>query len=79
MTQTRTRPSAGLIDDMEREDNRRGYEAEPEALASFHRLVKDLRLDGDRRAVLVGRRARRTRAEMTFTPASANSTVGEER
>ncbi|MFB7428746.1 hypothetical protein ACFC0K_36290 [Streptomyces hydrogenans] len=65
MTQTIARPSAGLIDEMEREDNRRGYEAEPESLAAFHQLVRYLRLDGDRRATAAGRLARRTFAQMT--------------
>lgn len=29
---TRTRPSAGVIEDIEREDDRRGYEPEPEGV-----------------------------------------------
>ncbi|WP_435609665.1 hypothetical protein [Streptomyces sp. C10-9-1] len=56
-----TRPRAGIIDDIERED-RRGYE--PEELATFHQLVRHLTADGDRRAARAGRRARRTLAQM---------------
>ncbi|MGA5498713.1 hypothetical protein ACPCSP_30635 [Streptomyces cinereoruber] len=48
--------------DMERDDNDRGYEREPEA--RFHALLKDLVADGDRRARSVGRQARRTREQM---------------
>ncbi|MHB6912793.1 hypothetical protein [Streptomyces sp. DB-54] len=65
MTRTVPRLSAGIIDDIEREDNKKGYE--PENLAAFHRLVRHLTTDGDRRAAHAGRQARRTRAQMTIT------------
>ncbi|WP_236246851.1 hypothetical protein [Streptomyces sp. CC210A] len=55
-------PRAGIIDDIEREDTARGLE--PDDAAAFHRLVRHLVVDGDRRARLAGRRARRTFAEM---------------
>ncbi|MFE3770839.1 hypothetical protein [Streptomyces sp. NPDC059122] len=58
------RPSAGIIDDIEREDNQKGYESEN--LATFHQLVRHLTADGDRRAARDGRQARRTRAQMTL-------------
>ncbi|MFC7979830.1 hypothetical protein ACFUT3_31920 [Streptomyces cinereoruber] len=48
--------------DMERDDNNRGYEREPEA--RLHQLVQHLVADGDRRARTVGRPARRTREQM---------------
>ncbi|MFJ3505013.1 hypothetical protein [Streptomyces sp. NPDC090135] len=48
--------------DMERDDNDRGYEREPEA--RFHALVQHLVADGDRRARAVGCPARRTREQM---------------
>ncbi|MEV7675889.1 hypothetical protein [Streptomyces sp. NPDC088752] len=48
--------------DMERDDNGRGYEREPEA--RFHALLKDLVADGDRRAHKTGRPARRTLDQM---------------
>ncbi|MBB1258302.1 hypothetical protein [Streptomyces alkaliterrae] len=51
---------AGLYEDMERDDDQRGYEDEPEA---FYRLIKHLVADGDQRAAAAGRRAPRTRAE----------------
>ncbi|WP_435191310.1 hypothetical protein [Streptomyces sp. bgisy126] len=51
-----------IAKDMERDDNGRGYEREPEA--RFHALLKDLVADGDRRARAVGRPARRTREQM---------------
>lgn len=60
-----TRPCAGIIDDIEREDDRRDYE--PEELATFHQLVRHLTADGDRRAARAGRRARRTLAQMGVT------------
>ncbi|MFE2015646.1 hypothetical protein [Streptomyces sp. NPDC059491] len=63
MAQTLPRPSAGIVDDIEREDNRRGFE--PEDLAAFHALVRHLTSDGDRRAACAGRAARRTLAQMT--------------
>ncbi|MER7761340.1 hypothetical protein [Streptomyces sp. NPDC097619] len=53
---------AGVLDDMEREDNRRGFERDE--TDSFHQLVAQLVADGDRRADVGGRRARRTLAEM---------------
>ncbi|MFJ8692822.1 hypothetical protein [Streptomyces roseolilacinus] len=56
-------PRAGIVDDMERDDNRRGYERdETDAL---HQLVRHLVADGDRQVRLAVRRARRTLGEMT--------------
>ncbi|MFF5131025.1 hypothetical protein ACFY41_29390 [Streptomyces syringium] len=57
------RPSAGIIDDIEDADNKKGFE--PDDLTAFHQLVRHLVVDGDRRAADVGRKARRTLAEMT--------------
>ncbi|WP_228978449.1 hypothetical protein [Streptomyces sp. DH12] len=54
-------PRARILDDIERDDNARGLE--PDDDAAFHRLVQHLVADGDRRARLAGRRARRTLAE----------------
>ncbi|MET9804663.1 hypothetical protein [Streptomyces sp. NPDC006368] len=64
MTRTRSLPAvrAGIIDDIERDDNRRGFERDE--TDAFHRLVRHLVADGDRRAQHNGRRARRTLAEM---------------
>ncbi|MFF9345326.1 hypothetical protein ACF1CG_36905 [Streptomyces sp. NPDC014773] len=57
------RPQAGVIDDIERDDDARGYE--PEArLTQLHGLVRHLTADGDRRAALAGRQAPRTLAQM---------------
>ncbi|MEW1639282.1 hypothetical protein AB0469_35160 [Streptomyces sp. NPDC093801] len=64
MTRAVPRPDAGIIDDIEREDNKRGFE--PEDLTAFHQLVRHLTADGDRRAARAGRTARRKLAEMTF-------------
>lgn len=55
---------AGIVDEIEREDNQRGYE--PDDLTAFHQLVRHLTADGDRRAASAGRKARRTLAEMTL-------------
>ncbi len=63
MTRVVPRPKAGIIDDIEREDNKKGFE--PDDLTAFHQLVRHLTADGDRRAARAGRRARRTLAEMT--------------
>ena len=63
--------SLGLIDDMTEEDDRRGFEAEPDPLTQFYGLVRHLRLDGDRRAAVAGRRAPRTVAEMRARLAAA--------
>ncbi|MGN5392455.1 hypothetical protein [Streptomyces sp. JL7001] len=63
MTRVVPRPNAGIIDDIEREDNKKGFE--PEDLAAFHQLVRHLTADGDRRAARAGRKARRKLAEMT--------------
>ncbi|MFD4392589.1 hypothetical protein [Streptomyces sp. NPDC058495] len=57
------RPSAGVIDDIEREDNRRGFE--PDDVTALHSLVRHLTADGDRRAAYAGRKARRRLAQMT--------------
>ncbi|MEW1551879.1 hypothetical protein [Streptomyces tsukubensis] len=62
MTFTGPQPQAGPIEDIEREDDAKGYE--PEELVDLHRLVAHLRLDGDRRAACAGRQARRTLAQM---------------
>ncbi|WP_147992836.1 hypothetical protein [Streptomyces sp. t39] len=62
MTRTIPAPASSLYDDMEDEDNRRGPEPE-----DFHRLVRHLVADGDARAALAGRRARRTLAQMGAT------------
>ncbi|MFE7948250.1 hypothetical protein [Streptomyces sp. NPDC057426] len=61
MARAAARPMAGIIDDIEREDNKKGFE--PDDLVAFHALVAHLTADGDRRAALVGRRARLTLAE----------------
>ncbi|MEU0670912.1 hypothetical protein ABZ508_34410 [Streptomyces lavendulocolor] len=45
-----------------RGDDARGYERD--ATGALHRLVRHLVADGDRRAQLAGRRARRTLGEM---------------
>ncbi|GAA4694481.1 hypothetical protein [Streptomyces youssoufiensis] len=64
-----TRPQAGTVEDLERDDDAGGYERdETDAL---HRLIKLLVADGDRRAAAAGRRARRTRAEMKAGPRCA--------
>ncbi|WP_331743018.1 hypothetical protein OG239_42905 (plasmid) [Streptomyces sp. NBC_00868] len=58
-------PRAGVIDDMERDDNNRGPERdETDAL---HTLLRHLVADGDHRAVLAGRRARRVLIDMVAT------------
>ncbi|MGW4779964.1 hypothetical protein ACWEPA_25290 [Streptomyces filamentosus] len=78
MTQTFPRPWDGIIDDIEREDDRRGYE--PESLAGFHALVRHLTADGDDRAARAGRRARRTRQQMEhLTEAVEAGIAGEGR
>ncbi|MFE9637029.1 hypothetical protein [Streptomyces sp. NPDC006463] len=64
MTRAVPRPSAGIIDDTEDADNKKGFE--PDDLAAFHRLVRHLTADGDRRAARAGRKARRTLAEMAL-------------
>ncbi|TVL88477.1 hypothetical protein [Streptomyces sp. SAJ15] len=64
MTRALPRPNAGIIDDIEREDNKKGFE--PDDLTALHQLVRHLTADGDRRAARAGRRARRTLAEMTL-------------
>ncbi|TXS58213.1 hypothetical protein [Streptomyces sp. t39] len=65
MTRTIPAPASSLYDDMEDEDNRRGPERDE--TDQFHQLVRHLVTDGDARAALVGRRARRTLAEMGVT------------
>ncbi|MFB7076491.1 hypothetical protein [Streptomyces sp. NPDC056308] len=62
MTIMATRPRAGIADDMTRDDDARGPERD-ETDTSFHQLVRQL-VDGDGRAQVAGRRARRTLAEM---------------
>ncbi|MFI8769505.1 hypothetical protein ACIGN6_32000 [Streptomyces sp. NPDC053792] len=53
---------AGVIDDIEREDNKRGFE--PEDLTALHYLVRDLVAVGDRRAGQARLQARRTLGHM---------------
>ncbi|MGW9452404.1 hypothetical protein [Streptomyces sp. NPDC055632] len=48
--------------EMERDDNGRGYECEPDA--RFHQLLRHLVADGDCRALSAGRPARRTLEQM---------------
>ncbi|MEW1551910.1 hypothetical protein [Streptomyces tsukubensis] len=55
-------PWCGVIEDIERDDDRRGLE--PHDDDPFHRLVRHLVVDGDRRAVQARRQARRTLQEM---------------
>jgi len=62
MTRTIHAPSNGLYSDMEDDDNQRGPERDE--TDSFHQLVRHLVVEGDRRAVMTGRRARRTLEEM---------------
>ncbi|MFF2308540.1 hypothetical protein ACFVVP_39325 [Streptomyces sp. NPDC058128] len=57
---TRLSVRSGVVDDIEREDDAKGYEPE----ARFHELVKHLVADGDRRALQSGLRARRTLGQM---------------
>ncbi|MGI5451482.1 hypothetical protein ACQEVM_38120 [Streptomyces sp. CA-243310] len=64
MTRSVPRPNAGIIDDIEDADNKKGYE--PEDLTAFHQLVRHLVVDGDRRAADASRKARRTLADMTL-------------
>ncbi|WP_329625913.1 hypothetical protein OG357_38415 (plasmid) [Streptomyces sp. NBC_01255] len=64
MTRAAPRPSAGIIDDIEDADNKKGFE--PDDLTAFHQLVRHLVVDGDRRAADAGRRARRTLADMAL-------------
>ncbi|MFE1335858.1 hypothetical protein [Streptomyces microflavus] len=59
---TLTPPRAGLAKDMTEDDNRRGFERDE--TDTFHQLVKQLVDDGDDRATVAGRRARRTLQEM---------------
>lgn len=56
-------PRAGLADDMTEDDNNRGPERD-ETDHCFQQLVKQLVADGDTRAAVAGRRARRTLQEM---------------
>ncbi|MFD4764328.1 hypothetical protein ACFWOJ_37575 [Streptomyces sp. NPDC058439] len=57
-----TAPRAGTIDDIRREDDGKGFERDE--TDQFHQLVQQLVADGDDRAQVAGRRARRTLAEM---------------
>ncbi|MFD3492302.1 hypothetical protein ACFWWB_17285 [Streptomyces sp. NPDC058690] len=66
MTTTLT-PRAGTIDDIRREDDCGGDDGrgnERDETDRFHRVVRQLVVDGDDRARATGRRARRTLAEM---------------
>ncbi|MBB1252569.1 hypothetical protein H3146_04155 [Streptomyces sp. OF3] len=63
-------PRAGFLEDMEEEDNGRGFEDEPESrrLGTYlHRLVRE----GDARAAAAGRQVPRTRAQMMERLAAA--------
>ncbi|MEU4180968.1 hypothetical protein [Streptomyces sp. NPDC026589] len=63
---TKTIPAptaAGGYGDWEDSDNQRGYERDE--TDQFHQLVQSLVGDGDARAAVAGRRARRTVKEMT--------------
>ncbi|MFJ2644376.1 hypothetical protein [Streptomyces sp. NPDC087511] len=62
MTIMATPPRAGKIDDIRREDDARGFERDE--TDQYHRLIRQLVADGDHRARAVGRRARRTLADM---------------
>jgi hypothetical protein len=55
------RPRAGVIDDVEREEEAKGLEPHDDP---FHQLVKHLVADGDVRAARLGRSAPRTAAVM---------------
>ncbi|MFC0602262.1 hypothetical protein [Streptomyces palmae] len=57
-----TRPTNGVIDDIEREDDQRGYETEPEA--ALGDLLRRLVREGDAKAARAGRRTPRILAEM---------------
>ncbi|MFI9019483.1 hypothetical protein ACIGZI_36245 [Streptomyces griseus] len=59
---TLTHPRAGLADDMTEDDNARGPERDE--TDAFHQLVQQLVDDGDDRAAVAGRRARRTLQQM---------------
>ncbi|MFK0202101.1 hypothetical protein [Streptomyces lavendulae] len=57
-------PQAGIYDDMERDDNRRGFERdETDANKALGQLLRRIAREHDRR-IPEGRRARRTLAEM---------------
>ncbi|MFD8937909.1 hypothetical protein ACFV0R_22120 [Streptomyces sp. NPDC059578] len=56
-----TRPRAGVVDDVEREEDAKGLEPHDDP---FHQLVKYLVADGDLRAARLGRSAPRTAAVM---------------
>ncbi|MFD3728796.1 hypothetical protein [Streptomyces sp. NPDC058671] len=53
---------AGTVDDIEREDDAKGYE--PENALRLHRLVRHLVADSDHRAQQAGRQSRRTLDQM---------------
>ncbi|WP_053563189.1 hypothetical protein [Streptomyces sp. CFMR 7] len=84
-------PSAGLYDDREDADNRKGPERDE--TDRYHRLVRQLVVDGDRRARRAGRQAPRTLQQMapgldrqpvlrmvdrplSFTPTSSKAGAG---
>ncbi|MEV6439842.1 hypothetical protein [Streptomyces anulatus] len=62
MTRTIPTPSFGLYDDMTEDDNDRGPERDESE--QFRQLVQRLVADGDDRAAVAGRGARRTLQEM---------------
>ncbi|MCZ4125005.1 hypothetical protein [Streptomyces sp. H39-S7] len=62
MTRTAPAPWNGLYREMEDDDNQDGPERDE--TDAFHQLVRHLVADGDCRAAMAGRRARRTLAEM---------------
>lgn len=63
MTRTIPTPASGIYDDMEDADNKKGPERD-ETDRAFRDLVGQLVADGDDRAAVAGRRARRTLQEM---------------
>ncbi len=70
---------AGVVDDVQDEEERDWLEPHDDPAQQFHRLVRHLAADGDERAAAAGRKARRTLAEMApghvrqplLTPTSA--------
>ncbi|WDN56433.1 hypothetical protein [Streptomyces clavuligerus] len=55
---------AGVVDDVQDEEERDWLEPHDDPAQQFHRLVRHLAADGDQRAAAAGRKARRTLAEM---------------
>ncbi|MFF8717508.1 hypothetical protein ACF07T_39850 [Streptomyces sp. NPDC015184] len=64
-------PRAGRIDEIDREDGSSGHDGsgyERDETDNFHQLVGRLVDDGDKRALMAGRCARRTYADMVPGP-----------